>query len=141
MITKEVPQASFFQYFGEPKEEEDEEEEGGEDGGGEEEKERIQLTEEEDFEIAHALRTAVIPDALLWFTGEAHVDEEYDDDYGDEGDEEEEDEEDEEEDDEPAAPKASKHKNKGGAPTGGFAAAPSSGEAGANGEQPECKQN
>ena len=140
MITKEVPQASFFQYFGEPKEEEDEEEEGGEDGGGEEEKERIQLTEEEDFEIAHALRTAVIPDALLWFTGEAHVDEEYDDDYGDEGEEEEEDDE-EDDDDEPAAPKASKHKNKGGAPTGGFAAAPSSGEAGANGEQPECKQN
>ena len=140
MITKEVPQASFFQYFGEPKEEEDEDEEGGEDGGGEEEKERIQLTEEEDFEIAHALRTAVIPDALLWFTGEAHVDEEYDDDYGDEGDEEEE-EDDEDDEDEPAAPKASKHKNKGGAPTGGFAAAPSSGEAGASGEQPECKQN
>ncbi len=70
-----VPKPSFFHFFSEPKSEEDEEEE---DEGKEEEEERITLSEEEDYEVAHAIRTCLIPDAVLWYTGEARDDEDYD---------------------------------------------------------------
>lgn len=92
-ITKQVPTPSFFHFFSEPKsaDEEDEEDEGKE--GEDEEQERIQLNEEEDYEVAHAIRTCIIPDAVLWFTGEARDD---DDDFGDDEDDEEDEDEEEE---------------------------------------------
>ena len=31
---------------------------------------RIKLTVEEDYDIGHCIRTAVIPESVLWFTGE-----------------------------------------------------------------------
>ena len=72
-ITKQVPKPSFFHFFAEPKnEEEEEEEDEGKDG---EDEERITLNEEEDYEVAHAIRTCIIPDAVLWYTGEARDDE------------------------------------------------------------------
>lgn len=135
-IVKEVPRPSFFHYFSDPKDDDEEDEEDEEEEG---EKERIELNEEEDFEIAHAIRTAIIPDAVLWFTGEASVD-----DYDDEEEEEEEDdeEEDDEEDDDDEEEEVARPKGKGKGPThkptGGFAASSSGGKAG---EQPECKQN
>jgi len=136
-IVKEVPRPSFFHYFSDPKDDEEEEEEEEEEEG---QKERIELNEEDDFEIAHAIRTSIIPDAVLWFTGEASVDDYDDEEEGDEDDEEddEEDEEDDEDEEEEVRPKA---KGKGGnpahKPTGGFAASSSGGKE----QQPECKQN
>ena len=65
---KQVPKASFFNYFSDPKEDEEEDEEDDKEG---EDKERTSLTEEEDYEVAHAIRTCLIPDAIMWFTGEA----------------------------------------------------------------------
>ena len=46
-------------------EDEEEEEE-------EEEQVRIKLTVEEDYDIGHIIRTAVIPESILWFTGKLH---------------------------------------------------------------------
>jgi nucleosome assembly protein 1-like 1 len=126
-IVKQEPKASFFQYFGEPSKDEEEEEE-----EEDEEKERVRLSVEEDYDIGHAIRTAVIPEAVLWFTGEAVEDDE-DDDIDYEALDEEDDDEEDDEDDDDEAPKLR------AVPGGGFAAAP--GAPGANGEQPECKQN
>jgi len=92
---------------------------------------------EEDYDVGHTIRTAIIPEAVLWYTGEA-VDEEYDDyDEGDEEDDEDEEEEEGEEDSEDDKPKGKSANKKGfaaKAPAGGAAPGP-------NGEQPECKQN
>ena len=43
----------------------DEEEEEDED----EERIRIKLTVEEDYDIGHCIRTAVVSESVLWFTG------------------------------------------------------------------------
>jgi hypothetical protein len=46
---------------------------------GEEEdddKARIKLTIEEDYEMAHTLRTEILPNAVMWYTGEAVDDDE-----------------------------------------------------------------
>jgi nucleosome assembly protein 1-like 1 len=138
-ITKQVPCPSFFHYFGEPSsadEEEEEEREENEEG----EEERIKLNEEEDYEVAHAIRTCLIPDAVLWFTGEARDDDDYDMDDDEEGEDDEEgdDEEDDDEEEEEVAPKGKGKggKNKGDS-KGGLAAPNTAG----GGEQPECKQN
>jgi nucleosome assembly protein 1-like 1 len=132
-ITKQVPTPSFFHYFAEPKSEDDDEEEKEE---NEEEDQQITLNEEEDYEIAHAIRTCIIPDAVLWFTGEAREDEDFeeDDEEGEEDGDEDQDDEEEEEEEEPAP----KNKGKGKGGKGGLANA--SNTAG-GGEQPECKQN
>ena len=90
------------------------------------------MTIEEDYDIGHAIRTAIIPESVFWFTGEAADEDDEGLDYEGMG----EDDEDEDDDDE-----------EGGAagrvvatPGGGFASAP--GATGAPGEtQPECKQN
>jgi len=137
-ITRNVPKPSFFHFFATPKSNEEDHEEEEEE---EADKERITLNEEEDFEIAHVIRTAILPNAILWYTGEARED---DYDFGEEEDDEEGDEEDgpdgEAEDDESEEDKPQakgKGKGKGGKNSGGFAgAAPAAG-----GEQPECKQN
>ena len=70
--------AQIFFHF---KEEEEEEED--------EEKDRIKLNVEEDYEFGHLLRTDIIPNAVLWFTGEAVDDEDFDDDDEDDEDDEE----------------------------------------------------
>ena len=119
-VTTLEPKQSFFQYFSEPIDEEEEDEE-----DEEEEKPRIKLTVEEDYDIGHAIRTAIIPESVLWFTGEAIDDEEYDNMGDDEDDEEEGD----DEDDERVV----------ATPGNGFAA--STGAPGGSQEQPECKQN
>lgn len=73
-IVKQIPRPSFFHYFSQPKSEEDEEEN---EDGAEEEEERITLTEEEDFDVAHTIRTYILPDAILWYTGEAREDDDF----------------------------------------------------------------
>lgn len=123
VVTKQEPKQSFFQYFSEPIDEEED----PEDEDEEEEKPRVKLTVEEDYDIGHAIRTAVIPESILWFTGEAAEDEDDDEDamYGKDDDDE-----DDDDDDEDGGVVAT--------PGGGFAAP---GAPGAGGEQPECKQN
>lgn len=143
-VTRTVPKPSFFHFFDEHKEDAEEEEEEPEeeegDGLG-----RTKLSIEEDYDIGHTIRTSVIPEAILFVTGEADIgfdfgDDEDEDDYeegeGDEDDEEEDDDEDEDE-----APKGKKGGKGGkGFNQGGFAAG--AGAAGAPaGQNPECKQN
>ncbi len=64
-ITKTVPKPSFFHYFSQPltDEEEEEDEEPKED----EDEEKIKLTMEEDYDIGHTIRTAIIPQAVEWY--------------------------------------------------------------------------
>lgn len=90
-IVKTVPKASFFHYFSQPTGDEEEDQEDEEKNEDEPEEGRIKLTMEEDYDVGHTIRTAIIPEAVLWYTGE-QVDEEYDDDYdmGDEEDDEDE---------------------------------------------------
>lgn len=133
-VKETVEKPSFFHYFSSPKTEEEEDEE-------EDDKEPIKLSMEEDYDIGHAIRTSVIPEAVLWFTGEAVEDEDFDeDDDEDEEDDEDDDDEEESEEEEPAQkPKKGKAGNK---KQGGFAGGNSNPNgAGAGGEQPECKQN
>jgi len=65
-ITQHVDKRSFFRFFNEPTEEDDEEDE-----DEDEDKQRVQLSIGEDYDIAHTIRTAIIPEAVRWFTGEA----------------------------------------------------------------------
>ena len=133
------PQKSFFHWFDEATEE-DEEDEDEED----EEKEIIKFNKEDDYEIAHYLRTEVIPKAISYFNGEIDDDEDYDDDGDDDDEDEDGDDEDDDEDedeDEPQ-PRGKGGKSKGPKPpptTGGFDFSQT--KPPAPGEQPECKQN
>ncbi len=68
-ITRQIPQPSFFHYFSDPKSGEEEDEEEGKEE--DDEHERIHLNEEEDFEIGFVIRASIVPDAILWYTGEA----------------------------------------------------------------------
>lgn len=134
-ITILEPKASFFHYFSDPTEEDEEDEE--EDNDKHEGK--FKIGAEEDYDIAHAIRTEIVIDAVKWFTGEAvpedmdygdDEEEEEDDENADEDDDEDgEDEDDEDEDDEPVTNKKTKGTKSGG------------GAKPAAGEQPECKQN
>jgi len=128
-----VPKRSFFQYFSTPKPEDEEDEAEGE----EDEEGRVTLTMEEDYDVGHTIRTSIIPEAILWFTGDAVDDDDYED--GDEDDEDEEDDDEEEEEEEPVAAPA--RGGKGGKKNKGGFAEQAGGAAGAGGEQPECKQN
>jgi nucleosome assembly protein 1-like 1 len=134
-VVETVPKASFFHFFSTPTGDEDEEEPEEDDEEGHQ---RIKLSMEEDYDVGHTIRTAIIPEAVLWYTGEA-VDDEYDEDdeegmYGEsDGDEDE----DEESDDEEEGAKDKKKKTKVVATAeGGFAAAGGAAAPGANGEQP-----
>lgn len=123
-VTATVAKASFFQFFSDPHmdDEDDEDEEGlGQSAGGR--KHEHQLSVDADYEVGHALRTEIVPNAVGWFTGEA----------GDEADDEdgatlEYDDEDEDDDDDPDEESADV-----GTPAGSAAAG--------NAEQPECKQS
>lgn len=139
-VTSTVDKESFFHYFKEPsmspdEDEEDEDEEGEAKGSKE-----FNLSIDEDYEIGHAIRTAIIPEAVLWFTGEAAGDDEDldDDEEDDEDDYEDEDEDDDEDDPDEESEEVSKPtKGKKGWKGAGGPAAPAT----ASGEQPECKQN
>jgi hypothetical protein len=39
---------------------------------------QVKLSMEEDYDIGHSIRTSLIPEAVLWYTGEAMEDEEDD---------------------------------------------------------------
>ncbi|XP_022083634.1 nucleosome assembly protein 1-like 1 [Acanthaster planci] len=86
MITKTVQNDSFFNFFSPPK--------GPEDGAEVDEETENLLSA--DFEIGHFIRERIIPRAVLYFTGEAIEDDEYEEDGededadGEEGDEEDE---------------------------------------------------
>ncbi|XP_014344866.1 nucleosome assembly protein 1-like 4b isoform X3 [Latimeria chalumnae] len=85
-ITKQVPNDSFFNFFSPVKAP----------GDGELD-EDSEFTLAADFEIGHFFRERIVPRAVLYFTGEAIEDEDFEE--GEEGEEEENEEEGEEEDD------------------------------------------
>jgi len=64
-ITKTLPKPSFFHYFSQPLEDDEEDEE--QEPKDDEEEEKIKLTMEEDYDIGHTIRTAIIPQAVLWY--------------------------------------------------------------------------
>lgn len=144
-VTRTAPKPSFFHYFDEHKEddvEEEEEQPEDEEGDG---LGRTKLSVEEDYDIGHIIRTSVIPEAVLFVTGEADIgfdmDDEDDEDFeGDEDDDEDGDDDEDDDEEEEDAPKAKKGGKKGGFNQAGFAAAPGAAGAAA-GQNPECKQN
>jgi len=133
-VTRTVPRPSFFHFFKTPSQQGDEEEEEEQPEEDEEQQGRTKFNIDEDYDIGHIIRTTIIPEAILWFTGEAEDDEgmffgdEDDDEDGEGGDDDEDEEEEGEEDEAPT--KDDKKKSKKGA------AAANSGE-----KPPECKQN
>ena len=129
VITKTAPKPSFFHYFSDPRGNDEDEEDEEEEEEGEDKKNEFQLTIDEDYECAHTFRTEIIPDAVLWFTGEAGMDGDYD---GEDDEEDGDDAEGEDDDSEGSANPAS-----AGAPLAG-AAPPAPG---ADPNAPECKQS
>ncbi|XP_069756980.1 nucleosome assembly protein 1-like 4b isoform X2 [Narcine bancroftii] len=91
IITKQVPNDSFFNFFNPVKVS----------GHGEEEMdEDSEFNLATDFEIGHFFRERIVPRAVLYFTGEAiDDDEDYEVEEGEEGEEEDDDEEEEGDDD------------------------------------------
>lgn len=91
--TKLVPTESFFTWFTAPSFPDPDDE------LDEEELEALQGDVESDYEVAEILRDDLLEHPLLWFTGEALIDdEEYDEEEEDEDDEDDDDEEDDDED-------------------------------------------
>jgi hypothetical protein len=89
-VTKEVKADSFFNFFDPPALPEDEEESVDE---------KTSELLEADFEIGQLFRDQIIPRAVLYYTGEAREDEEFDDGEDDEDDDFDEEESDEDDDD------------------------------------------
>merc|ERR1712243_326031 len=108
-VNKTVQNDSFFNFFDPPIVPEDPEAEVEED---------IRALLTADFEIGHYIRESIIPRAVLYFTGEALLDDEYDEEE-EEG--EEEDEEGEEEEEDPDFDPEKRPKATRGAPKGGQA--------------------
>lgn len=79
-VTKTVQKDSFFNFFSPPSE-----------AAGEQLDEDTQALLAADFEIGHVLRERVVPRAVLYFTGEALQEDEYDEDEEDMDDEEDDD--------------------------------------------------
>merc|ERR1712147_226337 len=79
-VNKTVQNDSFFNFFDPPIVPEDPEAEVEED---------IRALLTADFEIGHYIRESIIPRAVLYFTGEALLDDEYDEEEEEEGEEEE----------------------------------------------------
>lgn len=117
-VNKTVQNDSFFNFFDPPIVPEDPEAEVEED---------IRALLTADFEIGHYIRESIIPRAVLYFTGEALLDDEYDEEEEEEG--EEEDDEGEEEEEDPDFDPEKRPKATRGAPKGANPANPS-----------ECKQ-
>jgi nucleosome assembly protein 1-like 1 len=141
-IVSEEKKHSFFLYFGEPREEDD---------LLDDEDDYDAMTPgfdaEMDYDVACAIRSNIVPEALYWFTGENveeedDEDDEDDDEDWDEGDQEEEEEE-EEQESKPRRNGRGKNKVPGAsAPAFTFdpnALPPPPG--GESGEKPECKQS
>lgn len=137
------PKQSFFQFFypqsaGDEEDDEEDEKEPKED-------EEWKIYPEDDYDIGHAIRTSIIPEAVLWFTGEAALQYDYmfggdedDEDEDEDGDDDEEDEDDDEEEEEAPQPKGKAAKKPKTSSAGDAVSPPP----GADGEKPaECKQN
>ena len=97
IVSKAVPQASFFNFFSSIKLPTDDD-----DDDDDEETEHDDLRDriDNDVELAFALRQQIIPSALLWFTGEAADDDsDDDDDAGQDHNDDDDDDDDEDDDD------------------------------------------
>jgi len=134
-VTTTAPKPSIFHFFSEPTEDDEEEEDEEKD----EDEPVTTFNVEDDYEVAHAIRTSLIPDAIGWYTGELIEDEDFDDEEDDEDEEDDFDEDDnlspdEEDDEEEVVPKGKKGRGKKGKLAG--TDIPGGGEA-----QPECKQS
>lgn len=127
-VTKLEAKQSFFHFFSDPRLDDGDDEDSENEGGHKEGEHEFQLSIDEDYEAGHAFRAEIIPDAILWFTGEAldEEDEDEDDvDYGDDDDDDDDDNENDDDDDEDEdGPSSSSVPTTGG-----------------SGEQPECKQS
>merc|ERR1719498_840560 len=80
-ITTREDAPSFFNFFKDPKEVNDDEDQEEDD---DDEKISTHLDAEEDYEISHAIRVSLIPESIMWYTGEnaeEEDEEDYDDDY------------------------------------------------------------
>jgi nucleosome assembly protein 1-like 1 len=161
VISKEIKQDSFFNYFDTPTPPSDSSKSPAS-SSTEGEKKAIKDHADEDadvkddeglyaadFEIGHFFKERIIPKAVLYFTGEIADDECYDDFEDDEDDEDDDDEEneddnddDDDDDDDIPPPKGGKGGKGGNKPAGGKAGGkggPVSGDGKNN--PPECKQN
>ncbi|XP_043195431.1 nucleosome assembly protein 1-like 1 [Amphibalanus amphitrite] len=114
-VTKTVQNDSFFNFFNPPSVPDDPEAEVDED---------VQNLLSADFEIGHYIRERIVPRAVLYFTGEALEEDDYDDEEEEEEEEEDSEAEEEDEDEETGRP-ARKGKSKA---------------AKAKGDPQECKQ-
>jgi nucleosome assembly protein 1-like 1 len=143
VVTVKEPAETFFNFFAPPDLDNDEIED-------EDEEAALEGKLEEDFDLGALLKDRVIPHAVLWYTGEEAVDDEYEG-FGEDEDEDEEglggDDDDEEEDDEEddAPPARGGRGGRGGAPRGGRggrAGNPGLGAAlgGQPPQQQDCKQ-
>jgi len=98
-ITKTVQNDSFFNFFNPPPVPEDPNEEMDED---------TQALLTADFEIGHYIRERIVPRAVLFYTGEALDDEDFEEEEGEEGEEGDEDEEEDDPDYDPSKDKGAK---------------------------------
>ncbi|KAF0700084.1 Aste57867_9363 [Aphanomyces stellatus] len=100
LVTKVEPCDSFFQFFSTvdmPAEDD------------EEENDEIMRQLDADFQIGFTIHETIVPQAVLWFTGEAQVDDsDYEDDEDYDDDEEDDDDEDDDDDDAPRPKKGGK---------------------------------
>ena len=72
-------QASFFHFFAVPKindAENDDEDEGKQNGD-----DMYSLDLANDYDIAHTIRSSLIPEAVLWYTGEREEEDDYEYEY------------------------------------------------------------
>jgi len=84
IVTKQVQADSFFNFFNPPKVPGDNESEVDDE---------VEALLGADFEIGHFIRERIVPRAVLFFTGEAIENDDYDEDDGEDGDDDEDDEE------------------------------------------------
>lgn len=98
-VTKTLQNDSFFNFFNPPPVPEDPNEEMDED---------TQALLTADFEIGHYIRERIIPRAVLFYTGEALDDEDFEEEEGEEGEEGDDEEEEDDPDYDPSKDKAAK---------------------------------
>ncbi|KAG7162464.1 nucleosome assembly protein 1-like 1 isoform X2 [Homarus americanus] len=98
-ITKTVQNDSFFNFFNPPPVPEDPDEEMDDD---------TQALLTADFEIGHYIRERIVPRAILFYTGEALDDEDFEEEEGEEGEEGDDEEEEDDPDYDPTKDKAAK---------------------------------
>jgi len=139
-VTKQEPCESFFNFFSPPKmpDEEDETE------MDEEEEDNLQNMLEADYDIGCVIKERIVPNAILWYTGEAVEDDDYEDEDDDENEDFETDSDEDDDSDEGPKGRGSGAKGRGGRPgkpPGGGAKGGKPPGAAAGQENPqECKQ-